>query len=127
MEKEIDRTVRKAEAGARFFQTQAVFDVGVFETFMKKVGHLKVSFLAGIILLKSGNMARNLNASLPGVHVPEALILEMDEAENKAQKSVEIAARTIREVRGMCQGVHIMAIGWERRIPEVLRAAGLAA
>ena len=81
--------------------------------------------IAGLIVLKSANMARNLNANLPGVFVPDAIIAELDGAESRAQKSVEISARIIRNVREMCDGVHIMAIGWEARVPQILEAAGV--
>ena len=70
-------------------------------------------------------MARFMNKNVAGVHVPEHLIDEMDKAEKRVQKSIEIAARLIKEMKPLCQGVHIMAIGWEKRVPEVLDAAGL--
>jgi 5,10-methylenetetrahydrofolate reductase len=81
--------------------------------------------MVGIVLLKSAGMARFMNKNVAGVHVPDDLIQEMDEAEDKAKKSIEIAARLIKDMKSMCQGVHIMAIGWERKVPEVLNAAGL--
>jgi 5,10-methylenetetrahydrofolate reductase len=92
---------------------------------MDKVRPLGTPVMAGIVLLKSAGMARFMNRNVAGVHVPEELIAEMEEAPNKGAKSVEIAARLIRELRPLCQGVHIMAIGWEKRIPAVLDAAGL--
>jgi len=124
---EIIRMEDKVEAGARFFQTQAIFDLTQIEEFMDMVRPLGMPVLAGVIILKSGDMARSLNLRLPGVHVPDAIIDEMDDAEDKAQKGIEIAGRTIRDVRSLCNGVHIMAIGWERRIPQVLEAAGVLA
>lgn len=123
--KEIGRMEEKIEAGARFFQTQAVYDPPAFEKFMNAVQKYDVAIIAGFILLKSGNMARNFNANIPGVHVPEKLIKELDEVEDKAAKSVEIAGRIIKEIKPMCQGVHLMPIGWESRIPDVIAAAGL--
>jgi 5,10-methylenetetrahydrofolate reductase len=124
---EIIRMGDKVEAGARFFQTQAIFDPVQLEEFMNMVRPLGVPVLAGLIVLKSGDMARSLNLRLPGVLVPDAIIDELDAAEDKAQKGIEIAGRIIRDVRGLCSGVHIMAIGWERRIPQVLAAAGVLA
>ena len=73
----------------------------------------------------AGDMARRLNATLPGVSVPEGLVAELDGAEDRAAKSVEIAGRIIGELRDVCQGVHIMAIGWEARIPAILQAAAI--
>ena len=124
---EIIRMEDKIEAGARFFQTQAVFDSSQLEEFVAMVKPFGVPMVAGIIILKSGNMARNLNRNLPGVHVPDYLIAEIDAAQDKAQKGMEIAGRLIREVKDICSGVHIMAIGWERRIPQVLEVAGIQA
>ena len=125
MDKERRRMEDKIEAGAGFFQTQAVYDPGAFEKFMNAVQGYNVPILAGFILLKSGNMARNLNANLPGVLVPDDIVRELDEADDRRQKSVEIAGRIIKQIRPMCQGVHIMAIGWESRVPQVLQAAGI--
>ena len=70
-------------------------------------------------------MARFMNKNVAGVHVPDNLIEEMEKAENKAQQSIEIAARLVKKMKPLCQGVHIMAIGWEKKVPEVLDAAGL--
>ena len=92
---------------------------------MKKVDAFHVPILAGFIVLKSGEMARRMNATLPGVSVPEGLIAEMDAAPDKAAKSVEWR-QIIRELKPMCRGVHIMAVGWEARIPDILRSAGVS-
>jgi len=116
---------KKVAAGARFIQTQAVFDAGLFEKFMKRAKKYKVPVLAGIVLLKSVAMAKYMNQNVPGVKVPDALIGKIAQADDKAATGIEIAARLIREVKGMCQGVHIMAIGWERKVPAILDAARL--
>ncbi len=125
MDGELRRMKEKIDAGAEFFQTQAVFDAGEFETFMAAASGFGAPVLAGMILLKSGDMARNLNANLWGVTVPDVLIDEIDDAEDKSGACIEIAARTIRDISTVCQGVHIMAIGWESRIPRIFDAAGL--
>jgi len=125
LEPQIIKMEKKVKAGAQFFQTQAVYQPEEFEKFMQQVGHLKVPILLGIVLLKSAGMARFMNKNVAGVHVPEALIEEMDKAEDKRQQSTEIAARLIKDMKGLCQGVHIMAIGWEKMVPAVLDAAGL--
>jgi len=114
---------KKIHVGASFFQTQAVYDVGAFEKFMKRVAPFKVPVMAGIILLKSAGMARFMNKNVAGVFVPEPLIQKMAKAEDRAKTSVEIAAALIKDLKGLCQGVHIMAIGWESKIPAVLDAA----
>ena len=81
--------------------------------------------MAGIILLKSPGMARFMNKNVAGVHVPARLIDEMANSEDRPTTSVKIAARLIREVVEICQGVHLMPLGWEARVPAVLDAAGL--
>jgi len=125
IEPQIMKMEKKVKAGAQFFQTQAVYDPKRFEEFMSQVKHLNVPVMVGIVLLKSAGMARFMNKNVAGVHVPESLIEEMDQAESKAQKSIEIAARLINEMKDLCQGVHIMPIGWEKKVPAVLEAAGL--
>ena len=125
VDREVQRMEEKIEAGAVFFQTQAVYDPALFERFMNKARGFNVPILAGLIVLKSANMARNLNANLPGVFVPDAIVSDLDGAESRAQKSVEISARIIQDIRDMCSGVHIMAIGWEARVPQILEAAGV--
>ena len=125
IEPQILKMERKVKAGAKFFQTQAVYEPEKFAQFMEQIKHLNVPVLAGIILLKSAGMARFMNRNVAGVHVPDDLIEEMDKAENKRQKSIEIAARLIKDLKDICQGVHVMAIGWEKVVPAVLDAAGL--
>ncbi len=126
MDKELARMEDKVRMGAAFFQTQAVYDAAGFERFMRSARRFGVPVLAGMIVLKSARMARFLNDKLPGVSVPQSIIDEMDTAEDRAATSVRITSRLIREVRGMCDGAHIMAIGWESRIPAILAAAELA-
>ena len=123
---ELARMGEKARLGASFFQTQAVYDPAAFESFMAAARGFGVPVLAGIIVLKSARMARFLNARLPGVYVPQPLIDELDAAPDKEAAGVAIAARLVSELRGMCDGVHLMAIGWESRIPRILADAGFS-
>ncbi len=125
VEAQIIKMEKKIAAGASFFQTQAVYDVGAFEKFMKRVVPFKVPVLAGIILLKSAGMARFMNKNVAGVFVPEPLIQKMAKAEDRVRTSIEIAAELIKDLKGMCQGVHIMPIGWESKVPAALDAAKL--
>lgn len=125
LEPQIFKMEKKIEAGAQFFQTQAVYDIKTFENFISKIKHLKTTVLAGIVLLKSAGMARYMNKNVAGVSVPDNLIKEMEQTKDKAAKSVEIASRLIKELRPMCQGIHIMPIGWDKKVPLVLDAAGL--
>jgi len=127
LEPQIIKMEAKVEVGAEFFQTQAVYEVKKFEEFIKAAEHIKVPIMVGIVLLKSAGMARFMNANVAGVFVPDKFIKIMAEAskEDRPRKSIEIAASLIKEMKGMCQGVHIMSLGWDRYVPSVLEVAEL--
>jgi methylenetetrahydrofolate reductase (NADPH) len=125
LEPQIIKMERKVKAGAQFFQTQAVYDAKSFANFMSMVRYLGVPVLGGIVVLRSAAMARYMNEKVAGIRVPQRLIDEMEKADDKAKKGVEIAARTIIEIRDLCQGVHIMPIGMEKRVSDIIDAAGL--
>lgn len=125
LEPQIIKLEKKIKAGAEFIQTQAVYEPKRFEKFINQVKYLNVPIQVGIVMLKSAGMARFMNKNVAGIFVPDNLIKEMEEAENKVKKSIEISARLIKEMKDMCQGVHIMAIGWEKKVPQVLEEAGL--
>lgn len=118
----------KVRAGVEFFQTQAIYHPGQFNTFMQGVAQFKVKVLAGILLLRSAKMAEFMNANIPGVSVPDEMIAELRAAGDKhaLDVGVEIAVRTIKAVRPFCQGVHIMAIKATERLPEILTKAELS-
>ena len=125
MELQIVKMERKIAAGARFFQTEAVYDAEHFASFMKRVEKFKVPVLAGVIPLKSAGMARFMNKNVSGVFVPDELIQKITDAEDKTQTGIQICADLIKQLKGLCQGVHIMAIGWEKKVPAIIEAAGL--
>jgi 5,10-methylenetetrahydrofolate reductase len=129
LEPQLIKFEKKVEAGAEFIQTQAVYDLDHFQSFMDYARAFPVKILAGIILLTSAPMARFMNKNVAGVSVPQHLIDEMDEAPKgrKLDQGIEIAGRMIRRIRDekMCDGVHIMAIGKEERVPDIMSAAGL--
>jgi len=116
---------QKIAVGAKFFQTQAIYEVDTFAKFMKRAEGFNIPILAGIIPLKSAGMARYMNKNVAGVFVPDDLIDKMAKTEDKVQTSVEIAADIIKGLKDMCQGVHIMPIGWEKHVPAILDATGL--
>ena len=129
LEPQLIKFEKKIEAGAEFIQTQAVYDLDNFKRFMEYAGQFPVKILAGIILLTSAPMARFMNKNVAGVNVPQALIDEMASAPKGGalSKGVEIAGRMIRRIKDerMCDGVHIMAIGKEEIVPDIMAAAGL--
>lgn len=116
----------KVKAGAQFFQTQAVYNPEIFASFMKAVRPYKVKVLAGILLLRNAKMAEFMNANIPGMSVPQAMIDELRDAGEKSEDvGVEIAVRTINAVRPYCDGVHIMAIKGTHRLGEIITKAQL--
>ena len=119
---------KKVNAGTKFFQTQAFYDVEKFKTCMKAVRKFPVKVLAGILVLRSAKMAEFMNANIPGVDVPQALIEELRAAgdERALDIGVQIAVRLIKAVRPYCDGVHIMAVKAVDRLPEILHKAELA-
>ncbi len=125
-DQEMRRMEMKMAAGAQFFVAQGVFDPRPFESFMSIAGRLNVPIIAGLIVLKSSDMAIRLNASLPGIVVPGPLIDEMDRAQDPDSTGAAIATRTIKDITSLCQGVHLVSVGREYQIPRVLNAAGVA-
>jgi methylenetetrahydrofolate reductase (NADPH) len=119
---------KKVNAGTKFFQTQAFYDVEKFKAFMRAVRKFPVKVLAGILVLRSAKMAEFMNANIPGVDVPQAIIEELRAAgdERALDIGVQIAVRLIKDVRPYCDGVHIMAIKAVDRLPEILHKAELA-
>jgi 5,10-methylenetetrahydrofolate reductase len=120
---------KKIEAGAEFFQTQAIYDLENFTRFMEYARKFKIKILAGIVLLSSARMAKYMTENVPGIFVPQNLIDELSKVPKEAMlaKGIEIAGRTIAALKkgAVCDGVHIMAIGREEVVPDILAAAGL--
>ena len=125
MEIQLLKMERKIKAGAQFFQTQAVYDPELFRRFMEGAKDLGVPVMLGLVLLKSAGMARYMNKNVAGVSVPDSIIDEMKKTDDKVATSIKIAARIIRQTREMCQGVHLMTMGWERYVPDILTEAGV--
>jgi 5,10-methylenetetrahydrofolate reductase len=127
MEPQVIKLERKVAAGAQFVQTQAVYDPATFETFMRKIEHIKVPVLVGIVMLKSAGMAKYMNKNVPGVVVPDKIIKRMSDAPKKevAKVSVEICGELIHEMKDLCQGAHIMPLGWDKYVPDIIEAANV--
>lgn len=136
---QISKLKKKVANGAEFIQTQGVFDVESLKTFMEAVraAGITVPIMAGIIPLKTAGMAKFMNANVPGIQVPEWMIDRLtaaaEEGKEKGvkglptQAGMDMAADLIRQIREekICEGVHIMAIGAEKNVPEILRRAGI--
>jgi 5,10-methylenetetrahydrofolate reductase len=129
LEPQLIKFEKKIDAGAEFIQTQAIYDLDKFKDFMAYARQFDVKILAGVILLTSAPMARFMNKNIAGVFVPQDLVDELAAAP-KGQalaKGIEIAGRMIKQIHEekMCDGVHIMAIGKEEKVPDIMAAAGL--
>ncbi len=118
---------KKIVAGAKFFQTQAIFDVDQLKRFLDAAQPDGIPILVGIVLLVSPRMGQFLNENIPGVYVPESLLdrLASTPKDKRVAEGIRIAGELIHALRDghLCRGVHIMAIGREEKVPEILRAA----
>jgi methylenetetrahydrofolate reductase (NADH) len=144
IEPQLIKFAKKVEAGAQFFQTQAVYDMENFKRFMDHANKLGARIMCGLVLLTSPMMVKYMNTQVPGVFIPDNLVEEMASVwkgkkaktkEEKKQrtadrlsKGIEIMGRQIRQIKEeqLCAGVHIMAIGKEAVVPRILEAGGLA-
>jgi len=129
IEPQLIKFEKKVEAGAEFFQTQAIYDLDNFTRFMEYARKFRIKIMAGIVLLSSARMAKYMTENVPGIFVPQNLIDELSKVPKEAvlSKGIEIAGRTIAALKksAICDGVHIMAIGKEEVVPDILAAAGL--
>jgi methylenetetrahydrofolate reductase (NADPH) len=116
---------KKIRLGVEFFFTHSIYDVGLFEPFIKKVAHFKVPIIAGITLLKSVGMARYVNKHVEGASISDSIIDQLMKASDKQKASIEIAGGLIKTLKPLCQGVQIIPIGWEKQIPALLDHVGL--
>ena len=121
------RIARKHAAGARFLQTQMVMDVECLKRFVGEItGPLGLPVLAGVFLLKSAKNAGFINRVVPGANIPQAVIDRLAAATNPADEGISIAAEQVATYAGIAQGVHLMAVKAEERIPLILERAGIS-
>jgi methylenetetrahydrofolate reductase (NADPH) len=121
------RIARKHQAGARFLQTQMVMDAECLKRFVGEItGPMGLPVLAGVFLLKSAKNAAFINRVVPGANIPQAIIDRLAGASNPADEGISIAAEQVAAYAGIAQGVHLMAVKAEERIPLILERAGLS-
>ena len=125
LEPQIMKLHKKVEAGAQFVQTQAVYDVEQFADFMKQISDIGIPILVGIVMLKSVGMARFMNKNVAGVKVPDEMIARMKETDDKVATSIEITVELVKGLMPLCQGVHMMPLGWNKHVVTVLDEVGL--
>lgn len=125
MDVELIEAEKKRDLGVDFFITSPVYNISLFETFLKKAVSLKIPMIAAVTVLKSVGMARYITKHVEGGAIPEAIIDKMMKAPDKQEAGIDIAAEMIQSLKPLCQGVQIIPIGWERIIPVILDHAGL--
>ncbi|NLL62943.1 MAG: methylenetetrahydrofolate reductase [Ruminococcaceae bacterium] len=137
---QIAKLKKKVDAGAEYIQTQGIFDIDALKRFMEAVekANIKVHIMAGIIPLKSAGMAKFMNANVPGIEVPDSMIQRLSDAAAEGKEKdikglpekagIEMAVDMIRQIKdeGLCDGVHVMAIGAEKNVPIILDMAGVS-
>ena len=114
LEPELKRFEEKIAASARFFQTQAIYDLEAFARFIAIARKLPVYIIAGLIPLRSVRMAHFLNEKVPGIHVPTTMIERLDRAADPIECGLAIAAELVEALRQLCQGIHLMIVGKEK-------------
>jgi methylenetetrahydrofolate reductase (NADPH) len=127
IEPQLIKFEKKVAAGAQFFQTQGIFDLASLRRFMQYASQFDIKILAGIIVLASARMAKYMNDNVPGIIVPQTIIDELASVEKGKgrQKGIEIAARLMKTIKdeNLSHGIHIMAVGNEGVVPDILEAA----
>jgi len=119
---EMRQMEHKISLGVNYFMTTPIYDLKQFEVFVGRAHTFGIPIIAGVTILKSAGMARYINKHLEGALIPEEMVLKLMKAPDKVKASLQIAADAIRELRGLCQGVNIIALGWEDKIPSLLDA-----
>ena len=125
------RLAKKINAGADFVQTQAIFDMDMFEKWMDEVRgrglDKKVHIMAGVIPMKTAGAARYMKNKVPGMIVPNHIIDRMKNASDPKEEGIKLCVEQIeafKNIKGV-HGVHIMAVKWEEIVPRIAEMAGL--
>ena len=118
---------KKVAAGARFFQTQAVFDLDKLARATEAMHEIGAKVIAGILLLRSPRVVTFINERLAGLEVPEPIGRRISQAAVPADEAVDLAVEQVRACRDICDGVHIMPLGLDARVPEIVQRAGVTA
>ncbi len=128
LETEISKTRRKIEKGAEFFQTQGIFEVSRFKRFMDRyrAEGFKAPVLGGIIVLKSAKMANFMNERIPGIFIPKEMIARFEKAADPRAESIKVACEIIKEIKPLVQGLHLMTLGLEELVPQIVSSSGIS-
>jgi methylenetetrahydrofolate reductase (NADPH) len=123
LERELTIAQEKVKEGAQFMVTPPVFNIPAFTYFMDKARTLGIPVIATVFLLKSVGVARYISTNVPGPPIPDEMISRIRKAPDRISECIAIAGELVNALRGLCQGVHIVTMGWENRLPAILDAA----
>ena len=120
---ELERAEKKVLEGAQFIITPPVFNIPAFTYFMEKIQHLRVPVIATVFVLKSVAVARYISTNIPGPPIPEEIISRIRKAPDRLAECINIAGELIVSLKDLCQGVQLVTMGWENRLPAILDVA----
>jgi len=123
LEAELELVKKKVEEGAQFLVTPPIFNIPVFMDFMANAKELAIPVIATVFLLKSVGVARYIATNVPGAHIPDEMITRIKKAPDRITECIIIAAELARSLKELCQGVQLVTMGWENRLPAILDAA----
>ena len=123
LEAELELAQKKVKEGAQFIVTPPVFNIPAFTYFMEKAKALGVPVIATVFLLKSVGVARYIATNVPGPPIPAEMITRIRKAPDRIHECITIAAELVTTLKELCQGVQLVTIGWENRLPAILDAA----
>ncbi len=121
---EIIRMNDKVESGATFFVTQPFFDIDRLEEFKAAVGSIQAKVIVSIVVLDSADRAKYMN-NMPGIEIPEDIIVEIESSPDQKSKGIEIASRIIYEAKAIYDGVHIINPSLNDVVSPVLEGSGI--
>jgi 5,10-methylenetetrahydrofolate reductase len=124
---QLERALAKVEAGARFFQTQAIFDLDMFAAAVEDLRPSGVKIIAGVLILKSPRVIEFINTKLAGLMVPEDITARITAADDPLEESLLLATEQVRAAADIADGVHVMPLGLDAAVPRILRDAGIPA
>ena len=123
LEAELELAQKKVKEGAQFMITPPVFNIDAFTYFMEKAKGLGIPVIATVFLLKSVGVARYISTNVPGPPIPEEMISRLRKAPDRINECINIAGELITSLKELCQGVQLVTMGWENRLPAILDAA----
>jgi len=117
---QLHRMEKKLEAGAKFFQTQACYDLDEFHSFLKEARKFQTKTIGGVLILHSLELALYINDHIPGIRIPEPVVQRFREASDAMEVGLDFAAETMIKIEALCDGFHLMSIRAEELIPKAL-------